>query len=96
MVEILEKDFKLVPVVGPFFDLYQLVKVNAGKDNEREEMRLVAYGLPLETCLKRIAYDKIPDGKYTVSEYISEYHKIIDELKSLIEVKIEKQSYKIC
>lgn len=88
MVEILEKDFKLVHVSGQFFDLHQLVKVNAGKDNEREEMKLVAYGLPLEACLKRIACDKIPDGVYTVSEYISEYHKIIDELKSLIEVKI--------
>ena len=41
MIQIIDKDFKMVHVSGPFFDLSQMVKINAGKENEREEIEPV-------------------------------------------------------
>ena len=88
MVQIIDKNFKMIHISGPFFDLSQLVKINAGKDNEREEMKIIAYGLPIDACLKHIACSKIPDGDYTIKEYITAYHKVIKELELELSLEI--------
>ena len=84
MIQIKEKEFEMVQVSGPFFDLYMLVKINAGKENEREEMKLMDYGIPFDTCLKKIINYKIPDKDYTIAEYVEAYTKATQELASLI------------
>lgn len=73
---------------GSFFDLSILSKVNEGKDNEREELKLVGHGLPFEECIKQIVSFKmkeliIPEKQYSVKEYISLYSKTIDEISKL-------------
>lgn len=87
MIQIIDKDFKMVSVGGPFFDLSQMVKINAGKENEREEMKVIAHGYPFDACLKHIACSKIPDGEYTVKEYLAAYNKAIKELE--LELSVE-------
>lgn len=87
MIVIKDEKFEMVQTSGPFFDLSILVKVNEGKENEREELKLVSHGLPFEACLKQVANHKIDDSKtYTVSEYVKAYKNAIDEIIKLIQI----------
>lgn len=53
-----EADFTLKPIndVSPLFDLELLRVVNKGKDSQREEFKLEAYGIPMEAALKKVAH----------------------------------------
>lgn len=88
MIIVKGKEFEMVQSseTGPFFDLSLLVKVNEGKDNERSEMKLVAYGLPFESCMQKIVGIKMADkdGVYTVAEFIAKYKSVVDEVSKLI------------
>ena len=97
MIVIEEKDFKMVQSskTGPFFDLYLPYIVNAGKDNERTEMKLSGYGHSFEYCIDLLVKIRIAKKQeiYTMKEYMETYMKEIDEIKKLIqyiEVKKEK------
>ena len=97
MIVIEEKDFKMVQSskTGPFFDLYLPYVVNAGKDNERTEMKLSGYGHSFEYCIDLLVKIRIAKKQeiYTLKEYMETYMKEIDEVKKLIqyiEVKKEK------
>lgn len=87
-----EKDF-IAKSIGddcPLFDLDLLVKVNAGKSNEREEFKNVAYGIPMEGVLKRVAHyrvcrDKSDKEVISLHTYMEEYNKAVNELKALIQ-----------
>ena len=85
MIQIIEKEFQMVQTSGPFFDLYMLTKINEGKENEREEMKLTDYGIPFDACLKKIINYKILDKDYTVKEYVEAYAKAVKELESLVQ-----------
>ena len=76
----------MVQTSGPFFDLYQLVKVNEGKENEREELKLTDHGLPFDACVKKIIQHKIKDKDYSLAEYVEAYTKAVDELSKLVEI----------
>lgn len=88
MITIKGKEFEMVQSneTGPFFDLSLLVKVNEGKDTERTEMKLVAHGLPFESCMQKIVGIKMADknGVYTVAEFIAKYKVVVDEVAKLI------------
>ena len=97
MIVIEEKDFKMVQSskTGPFFDLFLPYTVNAGKDNERTEMRLSGYGHSFEYCIDLLVKIRIAKKQeiYTMKEYMETYMKEIDEVKKLvqhIEIKKEK------
>lgn len=83
-----EKDFRLTPVkeCGNLFDLEILKIINKGKDNERSEFKIIAYGIKLESALQYVANHRIAD-KYTdiidLKTYLKEYKNIIAELKQL-------------
>lgn len=94
MIQIIEKEFKMVQTTGPFFDLYQMVKVNEGKENEREELKLTDHGIPFEACIKKIIHHKIKDKDYSLSDYIDAYTKAVDELSELIEILEDKPKKK--
>lgn len=84
-----EKDFILESAneKGNFFDLSLSVKINKGKENERDEMKNVAYGIPLSTALKYIAHYRASNdlGEVTtLKEYISSYNKAVEKLEALI------------
>ena len=76
----------MVQKTGPFFDLYQMVKVNEGKENEREELKLTHYGIPFETCIKNVIHHKIQDKEYSLADYVTAYEKAVKELSELIEI----------
>lgn len=85
MLVIKEKNFEMVQTSGPFFDLSILSKVNEGKENEREEMKLFAHGLPFDSCIKQIINHFIDKNKvYSAKEYINEYKKAVDKIEKLI------------
>ena len=97
MIVIEEKDFKMVQSskTGPFFDLFLPYTVNAGKDNERTEMRLSGYGHSFEYCIDLLIKIRVSKKQevYTMKEYMETYMKEVDEIKKLvqhIEIKKEK------
>ena len=97
MIVIEEKDFKMVQSskTGPFFDLFLPYTVNAGKDNERTEMRLSGYGHSFEYCIDLLIKIRVAKKQevYTMNEYMETYMKEVDEIKKLvqhIEIKKEK------
>lgn len=83
-----EKDFRLTPVKdgGDKFDLEFLKTINKGKENEKQEFKIVAYGISIEKAIKYIANNrlnnKIP-GTIDLKTYIQEYRDITEELKKL-------------
>lgn len=84
-----EKDFRLIPVseTSELFDLEVIYTVNKGKENERKEFRNVAYGVPLESAIKRIATyrlnNKLGDDPIGLKVYLETYKDIVNEVKKL-------------
>lgn len=90
MLIIRDSDFEMVQVKEiPFFNLSMLTPVNSGKENERMKMKLVAYGLPFEACLKQIVHMKMlnKEGECTVAEYIKLYKETVNYILSLVVVE---------
>ena len=89
MIVIEEKDFKMVQSskTGPFFDLFLPYTVNAGKTNERTEMKLRGYGHSFEYCIDLLIKIRLSkkEESYTMKEYMKAYIKEIDEIKKLIQ-----------
>ena len=87
MILIKDADFEMEQVKNlPFFDLSMLVKINEGKENERTEMKLVAYAMPFEQCIKEIISHRLcqPDKEYTIAQYIHDYEEEVNKICSLI------------
>lgn len=96
MIVIEEKDFKMVQSskTGPFFDLFLPYTVNAGKDNERTEMRLSGYGHSFEYCIDLLVKIRMAKKQevYTLKEYMETYMKEVEEIKKLIQhIEIKKE-----
>lgn len=85
-----EQFFKLIPVDDNsiFFDLELLYTINKGKSNERKEFKNVAYGITIETAIKKIANYlincKYKDEAIKLRDYFKEYKSNIDELTKSI------------
>lgn len=84
MAEIIGENFKLVQASGTFYDLYKKVKVNEGKENQREEYIIVGYGMPLKTCIVTIITWFIEDKEYNLLEYLIAFEKASDKLYNII------------
>jgi len=86
MLKITSEEFEMEQVqTSPFFDLSLLATINKGKSNERTEMKIEAYGLPFEECLKRIvSYKMSSGGEFTLSEYVAKYQEVVTEISKLI------------
>ena len=91
-MEIREDDFILTAVndTSPFFDLEVLKIVNKGKPNEKKEFQNVAYGIPLESAIQRIAQYRIAkklDGdSIGMAAYLNAYKDIVKEIKELCNI----------
>ena len=83
-----EEDFKMTSVddTGVFWDLELLYTIKPKGKPERQELKDSGYGLQFLTCLKKIANFRVSRKKdiYSLKEYVKEYKKALDELKSLI------------
>lgn len=83
-----EKDFRLIPVkdCGEVFDLEILKTVNKGKDTERQEFKIAAYGVSIPYALRYVANSRIIDkysGSIDLKTYLKEYKEILKEFKRL-------------
>jgi hypothetical protein len=90
MIVIKDLDFEMEQVKGtPFFNLKMPVIVNAGKANERVDMKLLGYGMPFDTCLKQVVSYKLDnaDKSYSMEEYMLEYDRMVSEIYSLVTFK---------
>lgn len=67
---------------APFYNLSILSVVNAGKENEREEFKIIGYGIPFDSCIKRIVDYEINriEGIYTIKEYVEKYEELVNKI----------------
>jgi hypothetical protein len=67
---------------APFYNLSVLSVVNAGKENEREEFKIIGYGMPFDSCIKRIVDYEINqiEGIYTIKEYVEKYEELVNKI----------------
>lgn len=82
-----EKDFRIISIddSSPCFDLELLYTVNKGKEKERTEFRNAAYGISLESALKRIIQYRL-NNKHDVLDlktYLKEYKLELASIKQL-------------
>lgn len=83
-----EKDFRLTPVKdsGDRFDLELLRTVNKGKENERQEFKVVAYGVNIPAAIRYVTNARIIEkfpGTIDLKTYLEEYKNIVDEINKL-------------
>lgn len=70
------KFYRITPIddSSKFFDLELLYKV--GGKNPREEFKVAAYGIPIESALERVisfAVNQKLEGVVTLKQYLDEY-----------------------
>ena len=65
-----------------FYNLSILTKVHAGTEKEREEFKIVGYGMPFDVCIKHIVDYRMAklEGSYSPKEYIDLYEEMVNEL----------------
>ena len=84
-----EEDFRLIPIseYSPMFDLELLYTVRPKGKEERQEFKNVAYGIELETALKKVAQYRVSckhvNESVKLLEYLSDFKKELDTLKKL-------------
>jgi hypothetical protein len=86
MIVIKDQDFLMEQVKNlPFFDLKMPSIVNEGKENERKELKIVAYAIPFEECIKTIIATRLnKTGKnYTMKSYMKAFVEEVTKFKDL-------------
>lgn len=81
-----EADFRMTSGVNDYFwDLELLYTVRPKGKPERQEFKDAGFGMPLETCIRRVIHHRISNKRDvgTLSEYVQDYK---DEVKRLEEM----------
>ena len=89
MIKIKDSDFEMEQLKEyPFFDLSFLTVINAGKENERKEMKLVASGLKFEEAIKQVVSFRLnsEDITLSISDYLKKYQEIVNEIIDNLEI----------
>ena len=76
-------DYKMEKLTdASFYNLSIITTVNAGTDKEREEFKIVGYGMPFDRCIKQIVDYRMAklEGSYSPKEYIDLYENMVVEL----------------
>ena len=85
-----EKDFRLTPVSesSPMFDLELLYTVRPKGKEARQEFKNVAYGISLESALKKIIQYRVSCKHDTIdlATYLKEFRNELDSLKALCRI----------
>jgi len=70
-----------------FYNLSLLTKINKDTDKERVEFKLVAYGIPFDSCIRKIVNYQLREleGTYTIKEYIEKYEELVNIIGDEIE-----------
>lgn len=82
-MEIIIDNFKIKKLKEVmFFDLSELITVNAGKDSERQEYQVISYGIPFESCIKQIVDHQLRniEGEFTLKEFVELYDEKVREI----------------
>ena len=87
-MKIADKDFILTSIsdTSLFFDLELLINLkNPKTKEEREDFKTVAYGLPLDVALQRIASYRATNGidVIDIETYINKFIEACNELKTI-------------
>ena len=82
-----EKDFRLTPVSesSPVFDLELLYTIRPKGKEARQEFKNVAYGISLESALKKVIQYRI-SCKHDITDlatYLKEFREELDSLRKL-------------
>jgi len=94
MIVIKDFDFEMEQVKNtPFFDLKVQTVINAGKEKERTEMKLVGHGMPFETCIEHIVSYKLGtlDETFSIKEYIAKHTEIVNSILELVQFEEDKK-----
>lgn len=89
-MEIVEKDFKLVPCDdnSPLFDLELLYVIKPRGGESRLEFKNAGYGLSLKTAVKKIIQYRInckhKEEAIKLKTYFDEFKKELDSFKELL------------
>ena len=84
-----ESDFRLIPISesSPLYDLELLYKISQRGKESRMEFKNVAYGITLESAIKRIAHYKVycnhSDEVIKLQAYLKEFTEALESLKNL-------------
>lgn len=85
-----EKDFRLTPVSDscPIFDLELLYTVRPKGKEARQEFKNVAYGISLESALKKVIQYRLSCKYDTINlaTYLKEFREELDSLRKLCEI----------
>ena len=67
---------------APFYNLSITAVINVGTDKEREEYRIVGYGMPFDSCIKQIVDYRMAklEGTYSPKEFVDLYEELVMEL----------------
>lgn len=87
-----DKDYRLTPSTNDaanFWDLELLVTIKPkGATVGRQEFKLVGYGMPLESCLRRIINYRIIHkhgaDSITLEQYMKEFNRLLKELRDSV------------
>jgi hypothetical protein len=72
---------------APFYNLSLLTTINAGTEKERTEFKIVGYGMPFDSCIKRIVDYQLQtlEGEYTIKEYLEKYEELVEIISNEFE-----------
>lgn len=87
-----EEDFKMELVEDSTrYDLYTIYVVNAKiPEKRREELKLIGYAMPMETCIDLIIMSRLKKKKeiYSLREFLVEYKAETAKLRESISTKV--------
>lgn len=85
-----EKDFRLTPVSDscPVFDLELLYTIRPKGKEARQEFKNVAYGISLESALRKVIQYRLSYKHDTVdlATYLKEFREELDSLRKLCKI----------
>lgn len=87
-MEIVGEFYKIEKIEdAPFYNLSLLTTINAGTEKERTEFKIVGYGMPFDSCIKRIVDYQLQtlEGEYTIKEYLEKYEELVEIISNEFE-----------
>lgn len=82
-----EADFRMTSGASDYFwDLELLYTVRPKGKPERQEFKDAGFGMPLETCIRRVVHHRIANKRDvgTLKEYVQDYREEVKRLEELL------------
>lgn len=94
MIKIITSEFEIIQTAHNLYDLKLPVIINAGKSNERKEMKVYYNTVTFDTAIKTIISKKLSDKKQTVSleEFVKLYSEEVNTVCKIIRENLVNES----